>query len=416
MIQQQLKKLKIPDLPGVYFFVGKNKKVLYIGKATSLRDRIKSYFTKDIPLTRGEYIQQMVQQAKTVRTVSTDSVLEALICESAFVKKWKPKYNSDLKDDKSFNYISITKENYPRVILVRGRELEAGAQKGKPLRIKYSFGPFPKGGELREALKIIRKIFPYRDSSCVPLDEGGTGKPCFSRQIGICPGTCVGAITKEEYRREIKNLKLFLEGKKARVVKNIEREMKKEVKTLNFERAAALRRILFSLTHIQDVALMKREVMDSVHGEYFRLEAYDIAHLGGSNSVGVMTVVENGEVNKNEYRKFRMRLKHKGDDLAAIKETLSRRFNHPEWRRPNIIVIDGGETHRKSAESLLSELGEQTPVLAVVKDEKHRPRDVLGNRSLANRYQRDVLLANSEAHRFAIAYHRNSRSKNFISR
>lgn len=418
---KDLQKLKLSDAPGVYFFVGSDKKILYIGKATSLKDRVRSYFTRDVVVTRGLHIENMVDEAKTVRFETTDSVLEALVLESHLIKKHQPKYNTDGKDDKSFNYVVITKENFPRVLIVRGRDL-VNNLRPTTYDLQTSFGPFPKGGELREAMKLIRKIFPFRDK-CVPcsfprisasnLRASAGCKPCFNRQIGLCPGVCSGEILKEDYAKQIRNLKLFFEGKTKTVIKNLEREMRVAAKSHNFERAGEVKRMLFALTHIQDVALMKREVARGEGDEVYRIEAYDAAHLSGKNSVAVMTVIENGEVNKNEYRKFKLRTAKEADDLASLEEVLRRRFNHLEWRMPNIVVVDGGANQKRRAEKVLKEMGIPVPVMAVVKNEFHKPRGVLGGVKLARKYEKEMLLANSEAHRFAIKFHRKLRDKLF---
>src|SRR3989338_3218417 len=222
---------KLPTSPGVYFFLGSRKKILYIGKAGSLRDRVKSYFSKDIALSRSPAIQKMVQDACDISFQKTDSVLEAVILEADLIKKFKPKYNTQEKDDKSFNYVVITKEDFPRILLVRGKELFKNKTinlKSEILNLKSVFGPFPQGGVLKEALKIIRKIFPFRDS-CIPphkqhpnklenvgmlFEKNGFGRPCFNRQIGLCPGVCTGEISKEEYAKTIRNIRLFFSGKK----------------------------------------------------------------------------------------------------------------------------------------------------------------------------------------------------------
>src|SRR3989344_3112944 len=178
-LEQFKKKMKrMPDSPGVYFFLGKNKKVLYIGKATSLRDRTRSYFAPDLHAVRSPLIAKMVVQAASIDWRETDSVLEALLLEASLVKEYKPKANTDLKDDKSFNYVVVTQEEYPRVLVVRGRELKIENSK-----LKNIFGPFPHGLQLQQAMKLIRKIFPFRDK-CTP----GQSRPCFNSQLGLCPG------------------------------------------------------------------------------------------------------------------------------------------------------------------------------------------------------------------------------------
>src|SRR3989339_715890 len=164
-LEQFKKKMKkIPDGPGVYFFLGAKKEVLYIGKATSLRSRVRSYFSPDLAKARGPLLVKMLEKATTIDWRETDSVLEALLLEANLIKSHKPKHNTDLKDDKSWNYIVITKEDFPIIRYVRGRELAMQ----DPDDYLHTFGPFPHGLQLKAAMKIIRKIFPYRDDKCVP--------------------------------------------------------------------------------------------------------------------------------------------------------------------------------------------------------------------------------------------------------
>src|SRR3989344_4995401 len=164
MQRPELKKFKLPDNPGVYFFK-KGREILYIGKAASLRDRVRSYFSSDLESGRGPAIVKMVTDATKISWLSTDSVLEALILEANMIKRYQPPANVDEKDNKSFNYLVITKENFPRVLVVRGREL---FQKWNNKDSKHVFGPFPAVLALRDAINIVRKIFPFRDSKCVP--------------------------------------------------------------------------------------------------------------------------------------------------------------------------------------------------------------------------------------------------------
>lgn len=404
MTLEQFKKIakKVPDTPGVYFFLGKRKEVLYIGKATSLRSRLRSYFAADLIDTRGPLLVQMLGKATSIDWRQTDSVLEALLLEGALIRTYKPKANTDDKDDKSYNNVVVTKEDFPQVLLVRNKNL------GDKKQYKYVFGPFPHGMQLKEAMKIIRKIFPYRDEKCRP----GQGRPCFSRQIGLCPGVCMGEITKQEYGRTIRHLKLLFEGKKSVLVKMLEKEMKSAAKAEDFEQAKEYRRQLFALQHIQDVSLIKDEyrTTNNLRGE--RIEAYDVAHLRGSSNVGVMTVVEGGEANKNEYRKFVIRTAKPGDDAGALREILSRRLGHDEWPMPRIIVVDGSTAQLNAAKRVLDEYGIKIPVVGVTKDEKHRPRAIQGDKKLIAGRERQILLANSEAHRFAITFHRTKSRKN----
>ncbi len=411
MNRQTLKKLKLPHSPGVYYFVGRGRKILYIGRATSLKNRVGSYFTPDIAEKRGEAIAHMVREAKGVEWEATDSVLEALILEANLIKKYQPKYNVKEKDDKSFNYIIITKEDFPRVLLIRGRELSRLTLHPKPYTLAAVFGPFPRGSILRDAMKIVRKIFPFRDICTV-----GQGKPCFNTQIGLCPGVCMGKVNKKEYRITIQHLIMFLGGKKKALIKTLEKEMRRYAKKREFEKAENIKRTVFALKHVQDVSLLKSadargsENADDADSARFRIEAYDVAHISGKAMVGVMTVVLGGEPEKGEYRKFKIKTVAGADDTASLAEVLRRRFEHPEWQYPRIIVVDGGVAQKNRAERVLAEMGIKIPIVSVVKDERHRPRNILGDGVIVRKHEHEILRANAEAHRFAITYHKKVRS------
>lgn len=415
MTLDQLKKKKLPDLPGVYFFLGKRKEVIYIGKATSLKDRVRSYFSPDLIEGRGIRIVNMVEEAKSVDVRTTDSVLEALILEANLVKAHKPRFNTLLQDDKTFNFVVITKEDFPRVLLVRGKDLPVDWPASKRQSV---FGPFPHGLQLKEALRLIRRIFPYRDSKCVPapdqLREGQDPRPCFNRQIGLCPGVCTGEVDKAAYRKIVRHICLFLDGKKKALLRELEKEMKVLAKEERFEEAAEHRRQMFALTHIQDVSLIKEEFKNPDGVGIFRIEAYDVAHLMGGAMVGVMTVVEQGATMPSQYRKFNIKTVTKSNDPAALSEILSRRLGHAEWPMPKLIVVDGSTAQINAAEKVLSDAGARVPIIGVVKDEKHRPKQIKGDRMLITLREKDILLANAEAHRYAIAFHRKKKRKELL--
>ena len=443
MQREYLKKIKIPDKPGVYFFLRKEE-ILYIGKATSLQDRVKSYFGKDIIETRGPVISDMVFKADKIKWEVTDSVLEALILEANLIKKYQPKYNTKEKSDKSFNYVCITKEKLPKVVLVRGRELVNESRQeffrvlGSPSRVRsarptqkllsgfsHVFGPFPNGAQLKEALGIIRKIFPF-------LDEKNKNYIEFYKQINLAPDLD----DKKLYLKNIKNIVLFFQGKKKKILKDLEKEMKEYAKRREFEKAGEIKRQIFALKHINDIALIKenttlkyslpqvlgfpREYARPDHSEEnisaMRIEAYDIAHMGGKNMVGVMVVVNDGEKEKSEYKKFKIKTQSDANDTGALKEVLERRLAHAEWAYPNLIVVDGGIAQINVAKKVLRKLKINIPVVSVVKDEHHKARAIMGEGKYGEKYKKEILLANSESHRFAIAYHKNMRNKNFLKK
>lgn len=441
MNSQDLKnKIKsLPDAPGVYFFL-RGKEILYIGKATSLRDRVRSYFRGDIASTRGPLISKMLSDFDKINFQKTDSVLEALILEANLIKKHQPPANIKEKDNRSFNYVIITEEDFPRVLIKRGRELEMGphsqtlSPKGRGLKEKIDdplsapslgegergwagiskiFGPFPNGSQLKEALKIVRKMFPFRDK-CIPfsspsLEGAGGGRPCFSRQIGLCPGVCSGEISKKDYAKNVRNIILFFEGNKKQILKNLEKEMKELSGTREFEKAEKVKRQIFALGHIQDVALIKEGRLPREASEKgLRIESYDIAHLSGQDVVGTMTVVEDGETKKSDYRKFKIKKDPGVNDPRALSEVLDRRLNHPEWPWPDLIVVDGGLIQKNAMEKVLKNRGFQIPVVSVVKDERHKPKNILGD-SKWLKFEREILLSNAEAHRFALGFHKKLR-------
>ena len=413
----------LPEVPGVYFFLDREKRPLYIGKATALRDRVKSYFSRTIVATRGPKIVRMLEQVSFVAYRETDSVLEAFILEAALIKAYQPPYNTDAKDDKSYQCVVITREAFPRVLIVRGRNIFQEHQ-----GYRHIFGPFPSACALREALKIIRKLFPFRDK-CVPYIESRdagrkknvrTEKPCFSAQIGLCPGVCVGAVSVREYARTINHIRLFFAGRKSALIKTLEREMQAAAEQLTFERASVIKKTLFGLRHIQDMALMKNEsgIGNDESGKG-RIEAYDVAHLGGNASVGVMVVLKNGRPAKAFYRQFILRGEHNSNDLTALTEILTRRWKHREWKFPDMIVVDGGEPQVQAAKRSLTDLAvsplRRMTVVGVVKNAKHRPERLIGPETLTRRLKREILLANSEAHRFALTFHRKRRAREFLS-
>lgn len=411
----------LPETPGVYFFLDAKGVILYIGKATVLRDRVRSYFATDILETRGPKIAKMLTLARRVAWKETDSVLEALLLESRLIKEHQPPYNTDAKDDKSYNHVVITDEAFPRVLLVRGRDLASGKFVSP---IRSSYGPFPHGTQLGSAMKIVRSIFPFRDR-CVPANSGqrtkdkeqGKPKPCFHRQIGLCPGVCTGEISVREYGKIVRRIERFFEGKKESVAKTLEREMLRAAKSLRFEEAERIKRTLFALRHIQDVALLTDSRQSALGDGKIRIEAYDVAHLMGESSVGVMTVVEGGRASVDEYRVFNLRGNHQGNDLSALKEVLSRRLRHPEWKSPDVVAVDGNALQLGVAEKLLAGHADFQPLLlGVVKDSHHKPKDVLNLPNGLASLRADVLLANAEAHRFAIRRHRRKLGKAFLGK
>ncbi len=430
MQREDLKKFELPDEPGIYFFRGAKKEILYIGKAASLKDRVRSYFAKDLAESRSPAIVKMVEEAQSVTWQEAASVLEALILEANEIKKHMPPYNVASKDNKSFNYLVITKENFPRILIVRGRELY---QNWSDTSIRNLFGPFPHGLSLQEALKIVRKIFPFRDSKCTPCEDqlklkktkdGPSSpktakesplrvgcRPCFNRQIGLCPGVCTGEASREEYMQTVRHISTLFSGNFQGLKRQLTKEMKEAAKSEQFEKAERLRRQCTALEHIKDVSLIKSEKISAGGGA--RVEAYDVAHTSGTETVGVMTVVDNGEAYKAAYRKFKIQTAT-NNDVAALSEMLERRLNHPEWPLPRVFAVDGGKGQMRAAERILKKAGIMVPIVGVVKNEYHKPERLIGDKRAIEAFERDILLANNEAHRYGITWHRKRRQKGML--
>jgi excinuclease ABC subunit C len=375
-----------PKQPGVYFWRDAKGTVLYVGRATSLKQRLSQYFQKDI----DSRIAEMVNTASDLGWIVCDSLLEAIIQEAKYIKKYWPKYNIKDRDNRSFIYVVISNDKYPKPIIVRGQDL-----KKFPEDKNKVFGPYQSQYLISNALRLIRKVFPW--SNCKPL----SGKACFDYQIGLCPGACLGTISVADYKKNIKNLILLLSGERTRLLKKLSKENPLQAKALQ---------------HLQDVSLLSRE--DSLGEKRLsRIEGYDISHLSGKESYGSMVVFENGEASKNEYRLFKIKEAPAGDDERALTEVLLRRLAHKEWSYPDLIMIDGGSPQISFISKALAKNNIVIPIVGISKlggDKLVYSHGVKQNsKDLAENIKSTLLKLREEAHRFA-NYGRKRGTKNFI--
>jgi excinuclease ABC subunit C len=397
---------QLPPEPGVYFMKTADGGLLYIGKATSLRTRVSSYFSRP----QEPRIASMVGKIGRIDYEVTPTAIEALMLESRLIKKHQPPYNVMEKDDKSWVYLVITDEAFPRPLLVRERDLERDGRG----RYGKVFGPFTSAATVRAALTALRPAFPW--THCRPDAK----RACFYRPLGLCPGVCVGEISPRDYRRIIRGLARFFEGRRGAVTAELEREMRAAATAEKFEEAAALRNRLRALAAVRDFSVLRREaeVAGLAAG---RIEGYDVAHLGGDAAVASMVVFEAGEPSKSEYRTFHIKAAEGGDDYGSMAEALTRRFRHipggegAAWPMPDLLLIDGGRGQVRIAEQVVAEAGLNIPVVGLAKG-PDRKRDapvyrrdapglaelVAGNLNLLKRVR-------DEAHRFAGAGHRKRR-------
>jgi len=227
----------LPDKPGVYLMKDAQGRIIYVGKAVILRHRVRSYFQPSA--THPPKIERLVAEVADLEWIVTTSEVEALVLECELIKRYKPRYNVRLKDDKRYPYIKITlQEDFPRIYTVR-RMAQDGA--------RY-FGPFTSSQAVHQSLEVLRRLFPYR--TCNREITGQDRRPCLYYHIKRCPGPCIGAITREEYRALIERACLFLEGKQEEIIQELEAEMRREAEALNFERAAILRDQIAALNKI----------------------------------------------------------------------------------------------------------------------------------------------------------------------
>jgi len=345
----------IPTSPGVYIYRNLAGEIIYVGKAINLKKRVSQYFSRDDAL--GLKTASLVSQIASIETKVVDSEIQALILEASLIKKHKPKFNSLLKDDRSYTYICISKEPIPRVFSSRFSDLD-------PKDIIY--GPFPNGSAVNSLFKTLRRIFPYRSQISHPQ------KLCLYCHLGLCPGPNP---EPKAYRQNIGKLKKVLSGKITSLQRQLQKDMKIASKLENYESALQTRYQLESINYIvsgwsalskfYDKVDLPEDRQSSAIQELLttlkpylnlqkidRIECYDISQLGYKHFVGAMTVYLNGRIDKSQYRKFKILTKATPDDQYMLKEVVYRRLQHPEWGTPDLIVIDGGKPQVSSVSAI----------------------------------------------------------------
>ncbi len=409
-------KTKIKGLPtssGVYLYKDASGLCLYVGKAVNIRKRVASYFRKDT----GSYkTDLLVSKIARIETIQTASEAQALILEASLIKQYLPKYNIELKDGKTYPFIQITKEEFPLVKLVR-----FNTRKYKDVAAEF-WGPYVNPALVREALQIIRKIFPFR--TCEPFAD----KLCLYYDLGLCQGPCEGKISREDYQRNIRSIKFILNGKKDDLYRNLRLEMEGLSRRRDFESAGRLRDqiraigALYSgtgdINYFKEAEQLQRAV--GLGSPPVRIECFDISNIMGNQSVGSMVSFLNGKPDKNNYRRFRIKTVGGIDDFQMIAEIVKRRYTRLQREGPgfpDLIVIDGGKGQLGAAMKELKKLNLSLAVIALAKREeeiftpgKRNPvklsRDSLGLKLL--------MRVRDEAHRFGLKYHTLLRSKKFF--
>ncbi len=369
-LQEKLKEL--PKEPGVYFHKDKSNKIIYVGKAAVLRNRVRQYFQKS--RARDPKTEALCAEIYDTDWMVVDSELEALFLEAEMIRRYMPQYNILLRDDKSMTYIRIDYDSdYPTVTTTR-MPLDDGA--------RY-FGPYFSAYVVRKALRVLRKIFPFAVAK-----PGNQKRATLYYHLGLDPGLEEGKTSLEDYRLCLRQLMAVVEGKRTKILKEIERQMKAHAKLAEFEMAAKKRNQLFSLQNLgKQVIFSDKEFMDiskdHALGELVdllslpkfpqRIEGYDISHMQGTDVVASMVVFTNGVSNKGEYRKFKTKKDH-NNDFYNMHETLSRRFsqkNVKAWGLPSLVLIDGGKGQLDAAIRARDECGyPKIPFIGLAKREE----------------------------------------------
>lgn len=334
----------LPKEPGVYFHKDKSGEIIYVGKAAVLRNRVRQYFQAS--RTRDPKTEALISEIVDVDWMTVESEMEALFLEAEMIRRYMPRYNILLRDDKAMSYIRIDYDShYPTVITTR-RPLDDGA--------RY-FGPYFSTTAVRQSLRLLRKIFPFATKKTV-----GQKRASLHYHIGLDPGLEDGRTSLEQYRKNLRKLMAIIQGRRKTIIRDLEKEMKQAAKANDFERAAKLRNQLFALQGLdKQVIFSDREFMDISKDHALnelvnllsmpkfpkRIEGYDISHQQGTDVVASMVVFTNGVSNKAEYRKFKTKINH-NNDFYNMNETLKRRLsdkNIKAWGLPDLVLIDGGK-------------------------------------------------------------------------
>ncbi len=422
---------QFPQTPGVYLMKDRAGRVIYIGKAKNLRARAGSYFLKAAAEERRT--AELVKEIYDIDFLPADSEVDAVLAESRLVKDIQPRFNNDLKDDKSFPYLEITtREDFPRVEVTR---------EPKSTGTKL-YGPFTSAGSLRGAVQALQKIFKFRTCS-LDIEEADERwrwfRPCLLASINQCTAPCNLRISKEDYRRDIQRLRMFLDGNKRKLLEEMRGEMNEAAKELLFEKAARLRDEIRMLETLDQRGDLEEDVQPEVFyidpkkglaglkkvlklAETPRtIEGVDIAHLGGDETVASLVQFIDGLPFKPGYKRYKIRGVVGIDDFKSIHEVVSRRFQrlHEESEMfPDILLIDGGLGQLNAGLAAFSELGITPPVvisLAKREEEVYVPGQSAPLRLSKSSFALRLLqYVRDEAHRFAQHYHHILRRKNTL--
>ena len=410
-------KLKtLPSSPGVYFHKNAEGEIIYVGKAAVLKNRVRQYFQNT---EKDSKTEALVKEIAMTDWIVVDTEMDALFLESEMIKRYMPKWNILLRDDKTVSYVRIDlKSKIPYVTITRNPEGD---------NAEY-VGPFYAKRTISDALRILRKVFPYYIK---PYD----GKKTLDTDLGLTPGIEIGKSSPVEYKKNLRKLIRYLNGERRALLKDLEVQMKNAATVGNYEEAAILRNQLFGLQDLRKkIVFSTKEFMDISNDQALkqlkdllglekppkRIEGYDISHQSGENVVGSMVVFTNGASDRAEYRKFKLH-HQKNDDTKNVREIIGGRLMHENWTHPDLVILDGGEGQINAVKDLLD--AAKIPVIGRNKSGDHSrntavniviPEKGILEINPHSHLAKLVARIDEEAHRFAITYHRLLKRKNML--
>ncbi len=411
---------EFPSLPGVYLFKDDKGCVLYVGKAKSLKNRLASYFNRQVESPKT---QSLLRKYASIDYIVTPSELEALLLENKLIKKYKPYYNIQWRDDKAYPYLKLSmNEKWPKLAMVRRKE-DDGA---------LYFGPYD-SKSAKETLKLLTKLFPLRTCKESPMRM--RKQPCLQFHIKRCLGPCVNGVTSKQYKEYCRAVADILSGNLSGAIDVLKREMEQMSSEQKFEQAARLRNRISGLKRVIEKKPSWRPVRREIKGETAvselrdvlglslppgRIEAFDVSNISGSEIVASMVAFENGEPLKEHYRKFIIRGVSGQNDVASINEAVYRRYTKSlkdKMPKPDLILIDGGITQVNAAQSALARARTEIPLVGLAKKEEIIvfPK---GRKPLKLPVESEALKllerVRDEAHRFAVSFHRKRRAARLV--
>jgi excinuclease ABC subunit C len=413
-----------PDKPGVYMMHDGEGKIIYVGKAKSLKKRVSSYFRHSN--FASPRLRKLVELIEDISTIRTETEIEALILENRLIKLYQPFFNVDLKMNERYAYIKITSEKFPRIVITRYRQDDDAIY----------IGPFVRVTEVRALLRLIERYLPLRYCSAEIKTSAKNKRPCMRYSLGHCLAPCAGLCTEKEYRERAADVIMMLQGKGIELVEKLRKRMDKAVQGLEFEEAAVLRdtiraiwRVSRQRNNIPEIDIGQDNFWETLNRLQrilelpmlpWRIDGFDISHTSGENTIGVVVVFEQGYPNTSLYRRFNIKTVEGIDDFRSMKETLLRRYKRcleGEEPLPQLILIDGGPIQLEFASEALRELGlDKVPVISLAKEEEEIY--LLSKKEPLRLDHTDPALrllqyVRDESHRYAITSHRAARGKNF---